>query len=152
MDYIDLRQTVQESNPTCCLKVNLSLLGAAGEGDYRALRGLLQCPGSKSNINTVNIKGQSPLYIASMMGHFQAVNVLLQDINVDANIGRNMNGGTAFSIASEKSRFNVMKMHVVSGKSDQNKGWCSDQWANPCHASNDELTKTPTIIPSSGRV
>ena len=33
MDYIDLRQTVQESNPTCCLKVNLSLLGAAGEGD-----------------------------------------------------------------------------------------------------------------------
>ena len=76
MDYIDLRQTVQESNPTCCLKVNLSLLGAAGEGDYRALRGLLQCPGSKSNINTVNIKGQSPLYIASMMGHIQAVNVL----------------------------------------------------------------------------
>ena len=76
MDYIDLRQTVQESNPTCCLKVNLSLLGAAGEGDYRALRGLLQCPGSKSNINTVNIKGPSPLYIASMMGHIQAVNVL----------------------------------------------------------------------------
>ena len=76
MDYIDLRQTVQESNPTCCLKVNLSLLGAAGEGDYRALRGLLQCPGSKSNINTVNIKCQSPLYIASMMGHIQAVNDL----------------------------------------------------------------------------
>ena len=118
--------------PTCCLNINESILGAAWTGDFRAIRGLLECPEPETNINVVDKKGRTPLYIASMMGHIQAVKVLLQNPNEDVNIGQIIDGGTAFSIASEKAYFDVMRVLIEDGESDENKGWCSGKWANPC--------------------
>ena len=153
MQYIAIRSSFLETNPTCCLKVNESLLGAAWAGDYRAIRGLLHCPGS--SVNTNDKKGRTPVYIAAMMGHLLTLEVLLQNYDINANIGREIDGGTAFSVASERSHFNVLRALIENGKSDESKGWCSDQWANPCTVSEEdnEETKIPTtILPTSGEV
>ena len=160
--YMDYLSSSFEQNPTCCLKVNASLLGSAWVGDYRAIRGLLDCPGSERNVNTVDSNGRTPLYIASMKGHHEVVDVVLQNQDVDVNIGRRVNGGTACSIASEKSHFEVMKALIVKlenlekvgkiGKSSMSKGWCIDNWTNPCKQIADLPTTTttpPTSVPSS---
>ena len=76
------------------------------------------------------------------MGHHEALEVLLQHLDANVNAGRTIDGGTAFSISSEKSHFKVMRALVENGKSDESKGWCSHQWANPCKGSKDELTET----------
>ena len=129
---LELRALSMLFIPTCCLHVNESLLGSAWAGDFRAIRGLLQCPGSEWNVNMADNKGRTLLYIAAMMGHLEAVEVLLQNPDVDVNIGRRYNGGTAFSIASEKSHFDVMEALIIDEKSIKSKGWCSDQWTKRC--------------------
>ena len=158
---IELRSLSMDFRPTCCLNVKESLLGAAWVGDFRAIRGLLDCPGSEHNVNTVESKGRTPLYIAAMKGHREAVDVVLQNQDVDVNIGRRVNGGTAFSIASEKSHFDVMqalivnengKALIVSEKCNMGKGWCIDNWTKPCKQITDLSTATttpPTSVPSS---
>ena len=118
------------SKPTCCLDVRQSILTSAWIGDFRAIRGLLTCPGSESNINVVDNKGRTPLYIASMRGHLRAVEVLLKHKDEDVNIRASIDGSTAFSISSEKSHFEVMKALIVHGHSDENRGWCSDNWVH----------------------
>ena len=131
-----MRKTALEAEPSCCLNVKESLLSAAWVGDFRAIRGLLQCPGSKSNINTVDGKGRTQLYIASMMDHLQAVKVLSNNKHADVNLGARFDGGTPFSIASEKSHFNVLRSLIVNGQPDEDKGWCTDNWAQhlqPCN-------------------
>ena len=152
---IELRSLSMGLRSTCCLNVNGSLLGAAWAGDFRAIKGLLQCPESKSNVNTADKKGRTLLYIASMMGHLEAVQVLIQNIDVNANKGSKIDGGTAFSIASEKSHFDVMRALIKYGKSHKSNGWCSSQWTRPCQEPEDRntMTITPaTILPSSGEV
>ena len=97
-------------------------------------------------MNTVDKKGRTPLYIAAMMGHIEAVKVLLQNQDVGVNIGRNGNGGTAFSIASEKSHFDVMEAMIANGKSNKGKGWCIDSWTDPCRrieVTMSQATKVP---------
>ena len=89
-----------------------------------------------------------------MMGHIQSVNILLQNIYVDANIVKGIDGGTAFSIASKKSHFDVMRVLLESGKSLESKGWCYDSWTSPCQiVEDDDATKNPeSIIPTLGEV
>ena len=146
------RFLLMEWRQTCCLKVRRSILGAASAGDFRALRGLAECPGTQSNINTVDKKGRTPLYISSMLGHLEAVQLLVQNPYVDVNIGVTKNGGTAFSIASEKSQFNVLRTLIINGKSNEIKGWCSDDWTDQCRKTKDfhTLFIPPTKVEPAG--
>ena len=54
---------------------------------------------------------------------------------IDVNIGKALDGGTAFSIASQKrveGHVEVMKHLISYGKTEErndlNKGWCKDNW------------------------
>ena len=142
--------------PTCCLKVIDGLFQAAWVGDFRAVRGLLQCPGSESNVNTIDKEGRTPLYIASMMGHLEAVEVLLENSKVDVNHGVNFEGGTPFSIASEKGNFDVMGALIKDERNDENQGWCQDNWVyhlQQCDVAGSlpiETTPHPSNMPTSG--
>ena len=102
-------------------------MNSAWGNDYRAIKGLLQCPEPELNANTVDNRGRTPLYIASMMGHLQSVSAFLESSAVDVNIGVRNDGGTPFSIASENAHFTVMKA-LVLGQSNVNTGWCRDNW------------------------
>ena len=86
------------------------------------------------------------------MGHIEAVKVLLQNQDVGVNIGRSGSGGTAFSIASEKSPFDVMEAMIANGKSNEGKGWCNDNWTYPCRRIEDlaAVTMTPEKEVQSG--
>ena len=54
---------------------------------------------------TVDRRGRTPLYIASLKGHVEVVRVLLDLLNIDVDEGRDRDGATPFSIASEKGHF-----------------------------------------------
>ena len=106
--------------------------------DFRAIEGILRCP--NSNINIVDPKSRTPLFFSSGEGHNQAVGVLLADPKIEVNIGMLGDGANAFSVASEKSHFPVMKQLINKAealgiKGDEqgaqellNSGWCSDNW------------------------
>ena len=50
-------------------------------------------------------------------------------MKINVNIGLRGSGATAFSIASEKSHFAVMKLLIKKGNDGLlNNGWCSDNW------------------------
>ena len=145
---IDLRNSSMHFSPTCCLDVIDSLMDSAWVGDFRAIKGLLDCPGSEINVNKVDNKGRTPLYRAAMRGHSEAVETLIKDHDVDVNIGKRVNGGTAFSIASEKSHFDVMKALILNEESILGEGWCIDNWTSPCKKVND-LTEDSQVPASS---
>ena len=72
--------------------------------NHRAMRGLAQCP--EADLMTVDRRGRTPLYIASLKGHVEVVRVLLDKLlNIDVDEGRDRDGATPFSIASEKGHF-----------------------------------------------
>ena len=66
-EIFDLKRTLSQMRATCCLDINRVLLKTAMEGDFRAVRGLLQCPDSE--INVVDERGRTPLYLATLRGH-----------------------------------------------------------------------------------
>ena len=145
---------------TCCHDVKQSLLHKAWVGDFRAIRGLLQCPGSELNVNFFDVKGRTPLYIAAMLGHLLAVDVLLDhddvNVNISARLNRGPDRGTAFSIASQNFHFEVMKTLIQYQYTDECKGWCSDSWVENhlklCEESNatPEFKDLPPINSGTG--
>ena len=141
---------IMEENPTCCLDIRENFLQAAFVGDFRATMGLLECPDSDIGVNKPDKKGRTSLYIASLMGHHKAVEVLLSNEKVLVNIGRQIDGGTAFSIASEKGNFEVMRTLIQNRKTDLVKGWCTDNWVHkqkPCRV--DEHSPNETGPPKA---
>ena len=128
-------------NATCCLNVTERLLSAAWVGDFRAIRGLLQCPEAETNVNVEDNKGRTPLHIAAMMGHLDAVTALLNNTStIDLEIGAKLDGSTAFAVASTKSHFEIMEALISHGQFDngtKDNGWCRDDWtwyASFCNA------------------
>ena len=129
-------------NATCCLNVTEGLLRSAWHGDFRAIRGLLQCPGSETNVNVVDNRGRTPLYISAMMGHAHAVSALLRGAGVDLEIGARSDNSTAFTVASRKSHFEIMEALIRHGQLRADHGWCRDDWtwyASFCNKINAEM-------------
>ena len=123
---LNMRAEYQKMKPSCCLYASQSLLNASRKGNFRDIRGLLKCP--LANVNMIDNRGRTPLYIASMLGQLRAVEVLLDDKMVQLDIKKTSDGGTAFSIASEKAHFDIMKLLIIE-QSDNNEGWHIDEWA-----------------------
>ena len=121
-----LHSMLKELNATCCKNVKQSLIDSAWVGDFRAIRGLMRCP--DSDMNAADEKGRTALYIASLMGHIKAVQVLLNVTKIDDNIGIYVGGGTPFSIASEKVHFKIMEQLIAHENKQLEKGWCNDNW------------------------
>ena len=142
------------SIPSCCIKVGENLINSAWLGDYRAIRGLLLCP--NADINVMDKKGRTPLYLASWMNHIKVIDILLNDTQIDANIGNFVDQNTPFSIASKKNHFEVMEKLINHVKTDEGKGWSVDCWAlqSARPEIKMEVTKTPNVIstiPSRGQ-
>ena len=121
---------LRKSKHTCCLSENKGLLKAAISGDYRALKGLGQCP--KADINTVDAKGRTPLYLATWFGHKKAIAELLNQKNLDFDKGRSLDGMTPLSIASQKGHAQIMRLLIEHSNnqntSDVDSSWQSDKW------------------------
>ena len=130
LEAIEMRAYLLNVGLTCCLNVADGLLQAATKGYYREIKGQLLCPDSNSNV--IDRRGKTPLYLASLKNHDMSVKVLLEDGHIDTDIGKTLDGGTPFSIASEKGHFKVMQQLITHGndvhESDLNKGWHSDNW------------------------
>ena len=146
----------KELKRTCCLEVVKGLMNASWVGDFRAIRGLLQCPETESKVNTVDEKGRTPLYIASLMGHLQVVAVLLDNKHVNTNLSLRIDGGTPFSIASEKAHFKVMRALIQHGQSDANKGWLNDNWVHNLQLFTEvhealSVSSSPSTKPRAGK-
>ena len=129
---------------------------AATSGDYRAIKGLGQCP--NVDINTENGKGMTALYLASWIGRKEAVKELLDVANIDENKNVYLNGQTAYSIASEKGHFEIMKllthshnlyMETHSHHIDVNKGWFLDSWPSLLLLSRSEIFHITTDTSSN---
>ena len=128
LDAIKMRDELLLLGHTCCLHVKNGLLSAAENGDFRALRGLLQCP--DANINTHDDRGRTPIYLSSWKRNIAALEVLLGHQNLDVNMGRIKEGSTAFSIASQKGHFIIMKKLIGHEETNANVGWITDNWTN----------------------
>ena len=68
------QSAILAKGPTCCLNVSSVLLAASLINDFRAIRGLLQCP--NADINTENQRRKTPIYLASWLGHLESVKAL----------------------------------------------------------------------------
>ena len=127
-EALDMRSLFLQMSPSCCKDVDNDLLSAAWQGDHLGIRGILRCP--TANIHVMDNKGRTPLFLASMQGHNQAVQVLLSDPNIDLDINLAKTGEMAFSIASRMSHFDVMAQLIRSKWTLD--GWCNDNWT-PLH-------------------
>ena len=124
---IAMRDKFLQMEATCCIDANEVILRKAISGDHKAIRGLAQCP--KANVNIQDSRDRTPLYLASHMGHVQAVKVLLSNTDIDSNRDNGMNGKVAFSTASEKGYFDVMQLLILHHTFNVNKAWSNDVWA-----------------------
>ena len=133
--------------PTCCLNADESLLKAAWIGDFRGIRGLLVCP--NANINAVDMKGRTPLYLASWLNHRKVVEELLlvKDKEIDVNSGKLTDGNTPFSIASEKGHGEVLEKLIEHGEIRPGRGWNMDSWTT--HITILEIAVEPTTPQST---
>ena len=119
-EAIEKRATLLQIGATCCLDVRDSLLNASWHGDFRAIRGTLQCP--SSDVNVRNVKGRTPSYLSSLRGHIRSMQELLKSPHIDPNKGMESDGSSAFSIASEKGHFQIMRELLQHNKT----GWSID--------------------------
>ena len=117
---------MQSQYKSCCLNENEGLMEAAKTDDFRAIRGLAQCPDADVNYDGA---GKTPLYIASLMGHTKAVDAFLQEQKTIPNKGRAKDDKSPFSIASEKGYSDIMAAFIKHDNMDVNKGWDYDRWS-----------------------
>ena len=149
VEAIHFQSILLQMGTTCCHNVNDSILHSAKLGNHREVRGLLQCP--DSDINVRDYKGHTALYIASLHNHDGVIEVLLNNHHIDPNKGVILDGGTAFSIASEKSHFQIMALLVtwdlvVDKETHVALGWCGDSWTSYTSNCKESKQTPPTQI------
>ena len=153
-EAVKMLPTLLQMSATCCLNVKEDLFQGASDGDHRAVRGLLHCP--NSDVNGVNDKTRTPLYLASLKGNVEPLKVLLESPFIDVNKGMTKDDSSAFSVASEKGNSDIMRVLLQDSKTDVNKGWARDAWTSneiisKLNTTNKE-TKPPEFTTSSGEL
>ena len=142
---------LMQLDPTCCTSIGDNLLKAAWQNKFREIQGSLLCPAA--NINTRDIQGRTPIYVASMLGHIAVLDVLLGNSKIDTNIGTYLDGDTPFSIASKKGHFKIMKMLIKDEKLKENQTWNSHCWAFNCikerYTGDSNVSLFPTVAMSA---
>ena len=128
LEVLKYRSELIKLQSSCCLNVGKSLLNAALIGDFRGVRGLLICP--DVDVNIIDKKGRTPLYLASWLRHIKVIEVLLSDKNINSNIGNHIDGGTPFSIASKKGHFEIMEKLINHRQTQEGIGWSIDIWTS----------------------
>ena len=131
VEEIEGRDLSLKKGHTCCINGNKILHRAAKSGDGKAIRGLALCP--STNINHLDEKGRTPLYMTSWLGHVNATKELLALEDIDVNKGRRLDGKSPLSIASEKGHFKIIMLIISHIAVDANIGWINDSWAFPIH-------------------
>ncbi len=84
---------------------------AAGKGDIKALKALLDVPEIHKLLNEPNDFGITPLHSAATGGHYQCIDLLL---NNGAMFHKAFNGETAFMIACKKGFTNCARLLIQS--------------------------------------
>ena len=116
----------------CCgvLDVSEDILRAAKEGDLERLQRLQRCTVTDMNrvkrdpleINRVDGKGRTPLYLAIKYGHIEVVQNLLKDPNIDVNRAENESGATALYLASALGNKDIVELLLRHPNINVNKG------------------------------
>ena len=83
----------QSQYKSCCLNENEGFMDAALTDNYRAIKGLAQCPDADINYDGTR---KTPLYIASFMGHAKTVDTILKQQKTKPNKGRTKDGKSPF--------------------------------------------------------
>ena len=150
-EVLKYKNELTQLSSTCCLRVKESLLKSAWIGDFRGIRGLLLCP--DTDINAVDERGRTPLYLAAWLRHTKVVEVLLNDPNIDVNKGNTIDGGNPFSIASKEGHSDIMEKLINHIEIKESSGWNSDSWTNhiPRSKVKIEPTATQTTIETTTR-
>ena len=113
---------------TCCTNIREDILRATWIGDFRAVRGILSCP--QADVNIIDSKGRTPIYLASWLRHVTMIDVLLHDKQIDVNIGKNIDGSTPFAVASEKGHSEIIKKLINQMTIREDKAWAIDSWVS----------------------
>ncbi len=112
---------------------------AAGKGDVKALKALLNVPEIHELLNKPNNCGMTPLHSAATGGHFRCIELLL---NNGAMFHKALNGETAFMIACKNGFTSCAKLLLQSQSSQIA---VTDEHGNTAlHAA--AISKTPSLI------
>ena len=90
-----------------------------------------QVESQNADINTVDAKGRTPLYLASWLGHAKATEEILKHKSISLHKGKGLDGLTPFSIASQKGHKKVVSLlanHSYQNDNNFNSSWLSDNW------------------------
>ena len=139
--------------------------------EFNAKYTFRDCGGVNSNISGIFTSPSHPhayppmadctYLITQPNGSFVNLTIIAIDIDcqsyrvtsdfIDVEIGRSHGGGTAFSIASQKAHFDVMRRLIVHGKLEENKGWWSDNWSSQTVPRNnmDSLPGSTSLAPKT---
>ena len=71
---VELRPISVEIKPSCCVTVKKRLIESVLVDDYRAIEGLLQCPGSESYVNIFDTKYKTGKTLSFMASSHESIN------------------------------------------------------------------------------
>ena len=112
---------------------------AAGKGNAKALKSLLDVPEMHKMLNEPNDSGETPLHAAATGGHSRCIDVLL---NNGAMFHKALNGETAFMIACKKGFTDCARLLFQAHPCQI--FLTDDQGNTPLHAA--AQSKTPSLI------
>ncbi len=106
----------QEQSPNSAATAKLKVLSESmAASDITEIRRLIE---AGADVNVINKKGVTPLFQASVEGHYEIVKLLL-DAKADVNKARTTNGITPLFWASGEGHYEVVKL-LLDAKADVN--------------------------------
>ena len=122
VEAYELRAKHMLSGMACCGVLNVSgeIRRAAEEGELKRLEELQHC--TVEDINQVDGKGRTPLYLAILNGHLEVVKKFLEDPDIDVNRVEDESGTTALYLASATGNKEIVQLLLGHPKINVNKG------------------------------